>query len=606
VFAVFRLQRNALVRDVIAPALFICLIAVAGLFLGTYPQYLLALLVVNCVVGAALVMIVGYSRVIMLATGAMMAVGAYCSTILTASLGMNYLLTLPFAVLTGLVAGIVLAVPSTRFRGHHLAMVTMMFQFLVITVIREWPSLTGGPSGLRVPAPVIFGYPVASDIVALVLIAVLGAPALMVLGVLLSGHFGKTLRAISASEVGAEAYGVNISRYQIVAFAVSSGVLSFAGALMAPRVRILDPESFGLMKSVITLSYPIVGGMQSIWGGVIGGTVLHALPEALRFVGKYQELLVAGLVIIVMILFPGGLLGLFSSRRKRSKGPVQVSAVPASVRPEVRPGAELIPLNPSRASAIEIDGLTKRYSGVTAVDRVSLRVPVGTIHGIIGPNGAGKTTLFNAVSGFIPVDEGAIRIFGEPMNGLRARDRIAHGVTRTFQHVAVFGGLTCLENVMFGRGRNGIAQSMNASLAEMLNTRSFRDAIDEARTALEEVGIGDLWLKPARSLSLGDQRRLEIARAIVSRPRLILLDEPVSGIAEEEEHRTAELLLKLNREHNSTMLLVEHNIGFVRRLCKMVTVMATGRVIAEGQANEVMERPEVRREYFGELISGAA
>lgn len=602
----FKLQRNAMMRDVAAPALFICLIGAIGLFLGTYPQYLLALLVVNCVVGAALIMIVGYSRVIMLATGAMMAVGAYCSTILMASVGMNYLVTLPFAILTGAVAGVILAVPSTRFRGHHLAMVTMMFQFLVITVIREWPSLTGGPSGLRVPAPVIFGYPIASDIAALLLITVLGVPALMVLGILLSGHFGKTLRAISASEVGAEAYGVNIPRFQIVAFAISSGILSFAGALMAPRVRILDPDSFGLMKSVITLSYPIVGGMQSIWGGVIGGTVLHVLPEALRSVGKYQELLVAGLVIVVMIVFPGGLIGLFSSRKTQSKGLLSAPAAPAPARPKARPQAELVSLNPNRVSAIEIDNLNKRYSGVTAVDNVSLRVPVGTIHGIIGPNGAGKTTLFNAISGFISADEGTIRIFGEPMNGLRARDRIAHGVTRTFQHVAIFGDLTCLENVMFGRGRNGIAPSIGASLAEMLNTRSFRHAMEEARTALDEVGIGDLWLKPARSLSLGDQRRLEIARAIVSRPRLILLDEPVSGIAEDEEQRTAELLLKLNHEHNSTMLLVEHNIGFVRRLCKMVTVMATGRIIAEGHANEVMERPEVRREYFGELIAGAA
>ena len=219
---------------------------------------------------------------------------------------------------------------------------------------------------------------------------------------------------------------------------------------------------------------------------------------------------------------------------------------------------------------------------------------------MIGPNGAGKTTLFNAISGFVPPDSGSISIFGRRVERLPANNRIAHGVTRTFQNVAVFGGLSCLDNVILGRGKNDVAQSIVASLQEVFNTAGYENVIHEAHAALAEVGIGHLWKQRAASLSLGDQRRLEIARAIISKPKLMLLDEPVSGIAEEEEHGIADLLRRLNQEQRITMLLVEHNIGFVRRLCRTVSVMSAGRVLAEGATEDVIAMQQVRREYFGE------
>jgi branched-chain amino acid transport system permease protein len=590
---------------VIGPAAFIALIGLAGVFVGGFIQYVLALLVVGCLVGVSLVMIVGYSRVIMLATGAMMGVGAYGSAILMIEAGLDYLVTLPLVVLFGFISGVVLAVPCTRFRGHYLAMVTLAFQFLIITAIREWSALTGGPAGLRVPEPQIFGYAISSDLAALWLITILAMPAVAILGALLSGAFGKSLRAITASEVAAQAFGINISRFHVAAFAISSGALAFAGALMAPRARILDPESFGLTHSIIALGYPIVGGMSSVWGGLIGGTVLRLLPESLRALGHYQEFIVATLVVVIMLLFPAGIVGLISSRARDTAAAEIAGASAPPVDAAVREQTVELRSEPADGLALAVERLSKRYDALLACDDVTIHVQAGTIHGLIGPNGAGKTTLFNTISGFIVPDAGSISIFGRRFDDLSVLDRIGHGVTRTFQHVAVFGELSCLDNVLLGRGQNGVARSIGASVHEVFNTPAHKRAAEAVHAALGEVGIGHLWNRRAASLSLGDQRRLEIARAIVSRPKLILLDEPVSGIGPEEEKRIAALLHRLNRRYGITILVIEHNIGFVRGLCSTLTVLASGRVIAAGAADEVITMPQVRREYFGEVGSSA-
>ncbi|HWK13419.1 MAG TPA: branched-chain amino acid ABC transporter ATP-binding protein/permease [Rhizobiaceae bacterium] len=591
-----KLFQSVLLGSVILPALLILAGGVLGLGASSFAQYLATQIVIACLVGVALVMIVGYARVIMLATGAMMAIGAYGSAMLMLHLGVPYLLTLPVCVLFGLVAGFVLAVPSTRFKGHHLAMATIVFQFLVVIGIREAGDWTGGALGLRVPTVDVFGISANEDGAWMFVVAIACALAIGSLGVLLGARFGKTLKAISDAEVAADAYGVDLVRFKIAAFAISSAYLALAGALLAPGVRVLDPESFGIHLSIVTLGYPIVGGMGSLWGGIIGGGVLRTLPEALRFLGQYQELWVALLAIAVMMINPGGILGIARSLLPASRG--QVKDVVSAPVHDVRPVAASAPA--SAEDAIRVVAGVKAYDGLIAVDHVDLVVKAGEIHGLIGPNGAGKTTLFNAISGFTPFDSGAIALFGRQVENEPSRRRISHSVTRTFQHVAVFGQLSCLDNVIIGLGRNGVADALAASVGEVAGSAGTRDAARKALDALREVGLEELAHEPARRLSLGNQRRLEIARAIVSRPRLILLDEPVSGVAEEEEHRIAELLAHLNRQHGITMLLIEHNIAFVRRLAHSMSVMAAGRIIASGEPEQTIARPEVRQQYFGE------
>ena len=389
------------------------------------------------------------------------------------------------------------------------------------------------------------------------------------------GPFGKNLQAAAGNEVAAEAFGVSVPGYLTAAFVVSSAAIAFAGALAAPRIRILDPESFGVMLSIFTLAYPIVGGMHSIWGGLLGGGGLRVLPELLRPVADYQELFFATLVIVVVMFFPGGLVELLrraSALVVRRGGSRALPPTPAAAsRPPAGTQASA-----SHAVLLRVAGIDKHFGALHAVNSTSINVHAGGIHGLIGPNGAGKTSLFNIISGFLDADAGRIEFAGTSLLELQARDRIRLGITRTFQHVAVFGQLSCLDNVMIGRGRNAVLASTHQSFEHFIGGPGAAAARREALAALQAVGLADHAHFQAAALSLGEQRRLEIARAIVSQPKLILLDEPVSGVSEAEAEELHALLLRINAEHGIAMLVVEHNIPFVAKLCRSLSVMGAG------------------------------
>ena len=577
---------------------------VAGMLLDSYPQFVIAIALVSAVIGVALVILVGLGRCITLASGSIMAIGAYVSTLSATGLGMPYDATLLLALVAGALAGWLIALPGSRFRGHNLAMVTLVFQSVCIILIRESKWLTGGAEGIHVPRASLFGWTVANDAELLLLIGLLSALMIFMLTVLVRGAFGKNLRAAAGNEVAAEAFGISVPGYLTAAFVVSSTAIAFAGALAAPRVRIIDPDSFGVLPSIFMLAYPIVGGMTSIWGGLIGGGGLRMLPELLRPVADYQELFFASLVIVIVMFFPGGVLELL---RRALAAVLPAMAKP---RPTAVPGRAPATVAPrtaadgdTRAPLMRIEAVDKRFDALHAVDAATLTVPVGGIHGLIGPNGAGKTSLFNIVSGFLPADNGRIDFAGTSLLALRARERIGLGITRTFQNVAVFGQLSCLDNVIIGRGENSVIQALRASADRLVGGAATVAARAEALAALDAVGLAAMADVGAGTLSLGDQRRLEIARAIVSNPRLVLLDEPVSGVAEAEAEELRQLLLRINAERNIAMLVVEHNIPFVARLCRTMSVMGAGAIVAEGRPAEVIALPRVRQLYFGEDVA---
>jgi ABC-type branched-subunit amino acid transport system ATPase component len=254
----------------------------------------------------------------------------------------------------------------------------------------------------------------------------------------------------------------------------------------------------------------------------------------------------------------------------------------------------------AKPSLLAIDTVSKSYGALRAVDNVSLAVPARALHGLMGPNGAGKTTLFNIVSGFIAPDLGRTAFDGVPLDPVPIERRIHLGMTRTFQHASVFHRLSCLDNVLIGLGRNGIWRASLRSAEAAIDAAGTRAERAAALAALVAVGLGARARDEAGGLSLGDQRRLELARAIVSRPQLILLDEPVSGVAVEEAHRLRDLLLAINRDLGIAMVVIEHNIGFLVSLCQRISVMSEGRIIAEGDAATVVNDPGVRHAYFGE------
>lgn len=589
------------------PSLCILLLTLAGSALSTYWQYVFTISIGATIVGVALVMLVGYARCITIATGSMLAVGAYASALTVLKLGWSF----PLALLTGLffgaIAGYVLAVPAVRFRSHNLAMVTLVFQEVVIIFLREAKSLTGGAEGLNIPPPVFFGIVIKSDIGNLVMTGIAAAIVIFPLTVLLYGPFGKNLRALAANEIGARAFGISPRKYLIAAFVVSSAAIAFAGALSAPRFRIIDPDSYGVLTSIFTLAYPIIGGMNSIWGGLLGGGALRILPEVLRPLADYIELMFCVLVVLTVMYFPGGLVELVERMSARFRQGKTASSEAALDGAETRDAMvkAMPPAMPREdevagAAALRIEGMSKSYGALQAVKNVSIEVAVGRLHGLMGPNGAGKTTLFNMVTGFTQPGAGSVTSFGRSLSEVPVEERVGLGIARTFQHVAVFPSLSCFDNTLIGLGRNGVTASMRRSIASARAGVAAGEEREAVMAALDAVGLKPLALQPAGSLSLGNQRRLEIARAIVSRPRLILLDEPVSGVGADEAAQLRELLLAINRELGVTMFVIEHNIGFLLSLCDRLTVMSYGEIIAEGEPNEVVATQHVRSAYFGD------
>lgn len=604
-------ERFGACARVLAPSACIVAVAIVGLLFDTYWQYVFAISISAAITGGALAMLVGYARCITLATGAMLAIGAYGSTIPVVHLGMPFLIALVFATFLGAVAGFVLAIPGVRFRSHNLAMVTLVFQAVVIIVLRESKTLTGGAEGIQVPPPNILGISFADDGRFLLLCGALCALTILPMTILLAGPFGKNLRAIASNENAARAFGINVSHYLIAAFTWSSAVIALAGAASAPRFRIIDPDSYGVLTSIFTLAYPIIGGMGSIWGGLWGGGILRVVPELLRPLADYIELIFCVLVVGTLMLFPDGLASALWDRRHRrkpltgSEQPAAASEIHADRVTELLSATKTLDRarggdKTAEAPMLMVADASKSYGALRAVNQVSLSVAPGSLHGLMGPNGAGKTTLFNIISGFIACDSGNVFLAGTPLDAVPIEQRIGLGMTRTFQHTAVFHRLSCLENVIVGLGRNTVWQGTTRSLAAAVEGQTHRAERRAAFAALDAVGLRARANDVAGTLSLGDQRRLEIARAIVSRPQLVLLDEPVSGVSVEEAHRLRELLIAINRELGITMVVIEHNIGFLVSLCQRISVMSEGQILAEGDAATMIADPRVRHAYFGD------
>src|SRR5262249_4320303 len=406
----------------LGPALLIILCAAVGLRLDSYPQYVIAVAIISMLVGTALVVLVGLARCITLASASIMAIGAYVSTLAVAQLRVPYLGALALAILAGGAAGWVIAFPGTRFRGHNLAMVTLVFQSVSIILIRESRWLTGGAEGIHVPAPEIFGLAIATDRAFLIPIGIAVAVMTLIVPILVRGPFGKDLQAASGNEIAAEAFGVSVRGYLTAAFVVSSIAIAFAGALLAPRVRILDPDSFGVLESIFMLAYPIVGGMHGVWGGLIGGGGLRILPELLRPVADYQELFFATLVIFVVMFFPGGLTELIRRVVASKVKPTPPALAPVLAVPAARTDRD--ETGTGGQELLLVQSVDKYFGAWHAVNDDSLRVPACAIHGLIGPNGAGKTSLFNILSGFLAADPGRAIFAGTSLLELLPRDRI--------------------------------------------------------------------------------------------------------------------------------------------------------------------------------------
>ena len=570
----------------LALAVFLALTVAAIFAADGYQIYIIVLVGLTAIVGVGLNILLGLTGQISLGHVGFYAIGAYVGAILTTQAGWSFWIAWPLAGLAAGIAGTLLAIPALRVSGPYLAMVTIAFGFVVEQGAAEWKGLTGGWNGIMsIPSPEAFGYVFDEQGIAL-LVAGLATLAFFLFARLKASAWGMAMRAARDSEVAAQSLGLNLIVVRTVAFTLSAVLAGLAGAIFAPITAFISPESFPFFQSILFLLVVMIGGTGTVLGPLIGALVVVLLPEFLSFLAEYRLLFVGALLLVVLRLAPEGIVGAIAKRL-----PARTAA---ASRPERVELAQFVSASEGRAE-LSVSGVTISFGGVHAVSDVGLVARPGEVTSIIGPNGAGKTTLLNMMGGFYRPDAGSIRLGERELAGLASHVVSRAGIGRTYQTTQLFPQMTVLENLLIAlrRGRLG-------SLAIALAGRSD-DAAQRgiAEGLLAFVGYDGGSGRMAGALPHVDKRLVEIARALATRPRVLLLDEPAAGLGHADTERLGALLRRL-ADAGLTVILVEHDMPLVMSVSDHVVVLDAGRTIADGTPAEVRNDPAVRRAYLGE------
>ena len=550
----------------------------------------------SALVAMGLVLLTGVGGLTSFGQAAFCGFGAYTTAVLSTTYGVSPWLTLPLSLVVSGTAAVLLGLVTVRLSGHYLPLGTIAWGLGLFYLFSKLEFL-GRNDGISAIPPLSVGSFRMLDpgsIYYAIWVAVLIA-ALLTLN-LLDSRTGRAIRALRRGHVAAEAFGVYAPRAKLLVFIYAAVLAGLSGWLYAHFQRAANPTPFGVQVGIEYLFIAVVGGAGYVWGGVLGAAIVIILKEILQSYlplllhGEGQlETIVFGILLVTLLqLAPTGVWPWLMARlpfKPSRRRPDTTLALPARPRPAGAPSVLL-----------QIENARKQFGGVIAVNDVSFDVQAREIVALIGPNGAGKSTTFNLITGVLPPTAGRISVLGKPMGGAPPQEVVKLGIARTFQHVKLVPDMTVLENVAIGAHLRGHA----GPLASMFRLDRSDEAklFAEAARQIERVGLGDQIDQLAGSLSLGQQRIVEIARALCVDPMLLLLDEPAAGLRQMEKQRLATLLRQL-REGGMSVLLVEHDMGFVMDLADRIVVLDFGTKIAEGTPEAIKTNPEVIKAYLG-------
>ncbi|WP_166791689.1 ABC transporter permease subunit [Cryobacterium frigoriphilum] len=576
-------------------------------------------------------LLMGLAGQVSLGQAAFFAIGAYTHAILLTKFDLPGPVAAVGAIVMAMIVALLVGLPLMRLRGHYLALATLGLGFIVMIIVREW-DFTGRTTGIYgIPRPEVFGVVINNNgyfFWFLTPFVVIG----LILAINLSrSRAGRALSAVNDSELAAESLGVNTYALRLKVFVISAGFAGIGGVFYAYQVAIVSPQVASFHLSVEILLMVVIGGLGSVWGALAGSFLVEFLGEGMSEIipalipgatGEVQLLGYGIVLVLVILLLPGGLhqvaaagwaraTGLWRRRGAESaRGIRRPAHTAADLHEPIVADAETTDIALPAISVpvaagepiLVIEGLTKQYGGVTAVNNVSFSVPAGTILGLIGPNGAGKTTCFNMISGALAPTSGSVTFLGTSIAGRKPHVAADLGLTRTFQNLQVFTSTDVVGNVYMGRFRKGRAGVLRGMLG--MQTGEQHENRTLARDLLQSMHLTDVADEAAAALPFGRQRMMEVCRALASEPALLLLDEPMAGLSGHERDVLANLLRRL-RTAGLTIVLVEHDVAQVMSLADHVAVLDDGVLIAHGDPETVRNDPAVVVAYLGTDIDEA-
>jgi branched-chain amino acid transport system ATP-binding protein len=569
-------------RAAVMPLAILALTALAALYAATadgYAPFVLTLVALTSVVGVGLNILVGLTGQVSLGHVGFYAIGAYTAAILTIK-GVDFWIAFAFAGIIAGAIGFALALPALRVTGPYLAMVTIAFAFIVQHGATEWKELTGGANGLMNLKPPAIGGKVFAEREMAIFAVLLAGASLYFFYRLATSAWGKGMVAVRDAEIAAGSIGLNPVIIKTTAFVLSAFFTGLAGAIFAPLLMFVAPDSFPFSQSILFLLAVIVGGAGWVFGPVVGAAISVIGPELLSALAEYRLLSFGGLLLIVLWLAPEGVLGTLARFMRRSD-PRSADGTRFDIAAFLRRAGK---------PSLEVSGVSIAFGGIKAATDVSFAAESGQITSVIGPNGAGKTTVLNVIGGFYRPDSGSVRLGGRELARAPAWKIARAGIARTYQTTKLFATMSVLDNMLIA--------SRRGRLGGMLTAVASKEGRLAAEALLDFVGYHGALATRAADLPHVDRRLVEIARALAMRPHVLLLDEPAAGLMRADKDALSKLLRRI-AGFGITVVLVEHDMMLVMGVSDHIVVLDAGICIASGNPAAIRFNPSVIKAYLG-------